>query len=206
VQDIRKLFGAFKQQTIKTKWITAEVDRITALFYFIIIISLFVVATQTQIDFLPKFEHAFANATQTTQTVKDLLPPFEHTFGNATQTVKDLLPPFEHTFGNIKLVDLYVMIFCIVALIGVCIMLVLRIMGLQTKALIVFKYLTALRAIKTHKNEFETTLEDIERYLDDNHWTLAEYWVKRVEQDYSEVFLEEVKKPTKVARKPIRIR
>jgi hypothetical protein len=164
VQDIRNLYGALKQQTVKTKWITAEVDRITALFYFIIIISLFVYATQTQ---------------------------------------KELLPKFEHPFGDIKIAAFYVMIFSIVALIGVCVMLVIRIIGLQSKALTVFKYLTALRAVKTHKKQFETTLEDIERYLDDSHWTMAEDWVNRLEQDYSEVFLEEVKKPTsKEVKKP----
>ena len=77
-------------------------------------------------------------------------------------------------------------------------MLVSRIIGLQSKALIVFKYLTVLRAIKTHKEDFKTTLEEIERYLDDNHWTLAEYWVNRVQQDYSEVYLKEVKRSPSV--------
>ena len=75
-------------------------------------------------------------------------------------------------------------------------------MGLKIRV----KFDSHLRAIKTHKKDFETTLEDIERYLDDNHWTLGEYWVERVQQDYSEVFLEEVKKPTGIAKKPTGVR
>jgi hypothetical protein len=39
------LFGGLKEQSVKTKWITAEIDRITALVYFMIVISVFIVAT-----------------------------------------------------------------------------------------------------------------------------------------------------------------
>jgi hypothetical protein len=53
--------------------------------------------------------------------------------------------------------------------------------------------LTALQAIKTGKENFANTLHDIERYLDNNDGTLAEYWVKHVELEYTEFFLENVK-------------
>jgi hypothetical protein len=53
------LLEGFKQQTVNTKWITAEVDRITALIYFIVIISVFIVVTQLYPAFLQKFAQVF---------------------------------------------------------------------------------------------------------------------------------------------------
>lgn len=127
------LLEGLKQQTLKTKWITAEIDRITALFYFIVIISLFIVATQVYPVFL------------------------EH---------------FTQVLGNIESTRLVILIFSVLALSAVIIMVILRIRGLQEKAAIVFRYLTTLEAIKTDGAKFKTTLQDIERYLNDNDWTL----------------------------------
>lgn len=44
VSDIKKLLQGTKQATVKTKWVTVEVDKITALIYFIITISVFIAA------------------------------------------------------------------------------------------------------------------------------------------------------------------
>jgi hypothetical protein len=156
VEDMGELLEGLKERTVKTKWITAEVDRITALFYFIIIISLFIYAIEIY---------------------------------------QDVLPKFTKFFGDVELTKLIIIGLSVAALIAVVYVLNLRIFGLRTKALTVFKYLTALGAIKTSKENFKTTLQDIERYLNDDHWPLAEYWVNRVQLDYSELFLKEVKKP-----------
>ncbi len=43
--------------------------------------------------------------------------------------------------------------------------------------------------------EFENTLENIERYLDNNDWILANYWLRRAEKDYEKSYLVEVEKP-----------
>jgi hypothetical protein len=71
-------------------------------------------------------------------------------------------------------------------------MFIVRIDGLMMKASIVFKYLTALGAIKTDKENFKTTFQDIEHYLNDNNWTLARYWMDRIEVEYTELFLKKV--------------
>jgi hypothetical protein len=155
VADIKNLMDGLKEQAVKTKWITAEVDRITALVYFIITISVFIAAI--------------------------LIIP-------------DLLSKFAESFGNLGSTRTGILIFSFIALIGVVIMLILKIRGLQAKTLIVFKYLTALGAIKTAKEKFKETLGDIERYLNDSHWTLADYWMTRIQIDYTETFLEEVRK------------
>jgi hypothetical protein len=60
----------------------------------------------------------------------------------------------------------------------------------MSKATTVFRYLTALTAIKTEKERFKATLLDIERYLNDNDWILADYWANRLQDEYTEFFRE----------------
>jgi hypothetical protein len=154
IDDLCQLLEGLKKQTVKTKWVTAEVDRITALFYFLIVIFVFIVASQVYLDFLPKFSKFF---------------------------------------GDIESVRLLIFILSIAGLIAVCYVLRLRINGLRSKSLTVFKYLTTLGAIKMAKEIFKPTQVEIERYLDEEHWPLVEYWVNRLQVEYSELFLHEVK-------------
>jgi hypothetical protein len=51
-----------KQQTVNTKWITAEIDRITALIYFIVTISVFIVAIAILPDVPQKFSEVFQDS------------------------------------------------------------------------------------------------------------------------------------------------
>jgi hypothetical protein len=62
------------------------------------------------------------------------------------------------------------------------------------EALTVFKFLTALGAIKVDKEKFKGNLQDVEGYLNNNDWTLAKYWIERIEEEYTQVFLSEVSK------------
>ena len=68
---------------------------------------------------------------------------------------------------------------------------ILRIRGLLAKASTV-KYLTALGAIKIDREKFKENLQDVEGYLNSGDWTLAEYWVNRIQKEYTEVFLSQV--------------
>jgi hypothetical protein len=170
VSMVSGLLEGMKEATLKTKWITAEIDRITALLYFIIVISVFIFATQYYSDFLPKFTQLFL---------------------------------------NIELTRIVILIFSFSTLIAVSYMFLRRIYGpegLQTKASIVFRYLYNLQQIKIDSEYFGDPLDKIESYLNDNHWTLALYWVNRVRQEYTKLFLEEVRKPTEVAKKPTEVR
>jgi len=115
-----------KQQTVNTKWITAEIDRITALIYFIVTISVFIVA----IAILP-----------------------------------DVPQKFSEVFQYSELVKKGVLIFSVLGLSAVGYMLILRIRGLLAKASTVFKYLTALGAIKIDREKFKENLQDVEGYL-----------------------------------------
>jgi len=59
----------------------------------------------------------------------------------------------------------------------------------------VMKYLLALESIKIAKENFKITLQDIERYLNDGNWTLANYWVKRILFAYQGVFFYKMHEP-----------
>jgi hypothetical protein len=147
--EILVLLEELEEQTVKTKWITAEIDKITALIYFIITISVFIFA----IIVLPNVLHGFAKE-----------------------------------FGDTFLVRLGVVVFSALALSAVWVMLRHRIRGLLDKASIVFKYLTALGAIKIEKDKFKENLQEIEGYLNSGDWTLAEYWLNQIQIEYAEVF------------------
>jgi hypothetical protein len=155
LNDMLKLLEGLEERAVKTKWITAEIDRITALIYFMATISLFIVA----IIILPSILHKFAQV-----------------------------------FVDIELVRLGVLIFSVLALSAVGYMLILRMRGLLDKASTVFKYLTALGAIKSDREKFKGNLQDVEGYLNSGDWTLAKYWVIRIQQEYTVVFLNEVSK------------
>ena len=153
---IGQILEGLKQQTVMTKWLTAEVDRITALVYFITIILLFITAA----------------------------------------LIYSVFPQnFAQVFGNVESTRAVILIISILALIGVSIMFILRIAGLLNKASIVFRYLTALGAIKTETDTFKTTLQNIEKCLNDNDWTLANNWLERIEREYTQLFFKKSREP-----------
>jgi hypothetical protein len=144
-------FKGLQRKTVKTKWIKAEIDRITSLLYFIIVILAFIAAVL-------------------------LLP--------------NLLEKFSQVFQDTELVRLGIIIFSIAALAAVSYMFVLRIKDLLHKARIVFNYLTVLEAVKVDVESYKTKFQDIQRYLDESDWTLADYWVKRIQIEYIEYIMQ----------------
>jgi hypothetical protein len=102
---------------------------------------------------------------------------------------------FAQVFGNVESTRAVILIISILALIGVSIMFILRIAGLLNKASIVFRYLTALGAINTETDTFRTTLQNIEKCLNDNDWTLANNWLERIEREYTQLFFKKSREP-----------
>ena len=100
---------------------------------------------------------------------------------------------FTQNFPDI-VARLVILILSSMALGAVIIMVRLRIKGLRDKASNVFMYLLALDSIKIPKENLKITLQDIERYLNDNDWTLAGYWVKRLLLEYRDLFYAEANK------------
>jgi hypothetical protein len=139
---------SLQYHTLKATWIGREIDKITAMCYFVIIVSIFISAEFFLVGFLDKFLVTFQ--------------------GNSQARV-------------------IILIFSIVALGTVSFMLYWRLKELQSKAKTTFLYLVELDGIKFEKERFDKSLQEIERYLTNGDWTLAEYWVKRITNEYDEL-------------------
>jgi hypothetical protein len=153
--DMVYLLEGLKRSAVRTKWVTAEIDRITALIYFIIVVTVFVVAVGIDPHFLPNF----VIISEDNQVTKVIL-----------------------------------LTFSIGTLASVSYVLILKMLALQEKASITFRYLTSLETIRAGRESFRGTLEEIERYLNDNDWTLADYWGRRLQMEYSRFYWEELKR------------
>jgi hypothetical protein len=44
-----------------------------------------------------------------------------------------------------------------------------------------------------NKEDFDKTLQEIERYLTNGDWTLAGYWVRRIMSEYNDLIIKEWK-------------
>jgi hypothetical protein len=163
-KEIFSVLDAERKATVRTKWITAEIDRITALFYFVIVISLFIISILVSL-FYPVF--------------------FQH---------------FTQNFPNVE-VKVVITILSSAGLFAVIIMLRFRIKGLRDKASTVMRYLLALESIKIVSENFKITLQDIERYLNEDNWILADYWVRRVLSEYQRVFYDQMNQPREPLKK-----
>jgi hypothetical protein len=96
---------------------------------------------------------------------------------------------FTQFFGNVESTRGVILIISILAFGGVSYMLIRRIAGLRDKASIVFRFLTAIVAINTETDTFRTALQNIEKYLNDNDWILANNWLDRVQNEFTRRFL-----------------
>ena len=92
----------------------------------------------------------------------------------------DFLNKFLANFQGSPQAEILILLLSIGALVAVSFMLVIRLVGLRSKALTTFKFLVILDAIKTEKERFDKSLKEIEQYLTNGDWTLAEIWINRV--------------------------
>jgi hypothetical protein len=139
---------SLQDRTARTKWIGREIDKITSLGYFKIVVFTFISA-------------------------EFLLPSF--------------LDKFLVNFQGIPQARIIIVIFSLISLIAVSAMLYWRLKELQSKALTTFKFLVELDAIKIDKEDFDKSLQEIEKYLTNGDWTLAEFWVTRVMRRYDDI-------------------
>lgn len=163
-----KLFS-LKQRTVSTTWIVREIDKITGMFYFIVVILTFVIALSFVEGFEDKFLVTFQGGNQTGNS--EGATAGDST--NSTTAVEDRL-----------LARTIIIIISIGALVGVSFMLYKRLSELKSKAWTTFRFLIELDTIKIDVKDFEKNLQDIERYLTNGDWTLADYWTDVVMRKY----------------------
>ena len=139
---------------VKTVWIGREIDKITSMVYFVIVVAIFIGAVFLSENFINHFLSVFQ--------------------------------------GNEQL-RLLILVSSLVAIIILLIMIAVHLKGLLSKALITYLYLTELDAIKFENEHFNPSLKDIEQYLSNGDWTMAEYWVEGVMREYDELIESKVR-------------
>jgi len=157
---------SMQDATIRTKWITREIDKITAMVYFVIVISIFILA-----EFY----------------------------------LKGFIDKFLVNFQGIEQARIILIIFSISVLVVVLIMLFVRLGELKQKSLTIFKFLVERDVCKIEEETFAKNLKEIELYLDNDDWTLAQLSVDDTMKAYKEYIkprLEKILQPR--AREEVR--
>jgi hypothetical protein len=152
VEEIYQSISSLQKATLGTTWIVREIDKITAMGYFVIVVSLFISAELLLTGFLDKFLVNFP--------------------------------------GGIA-ARIAILLFSIIALGTVLYKLYKRLSELRSKAWTTFRYLIEVETIKIEKTTFDRNLQSIEQYFNNGDWAMADYWVRRVMEEYSDLILKE---------------
>jgi hypothetical protein len=172
---------SLQDRTVKTTWLVREIDKITSMIYFLIVIFTFFLAQFLVPGFLDKFLVTFQGSNQTESSIGTT------TVGGDTNATSG--PSFNSNAiaqGSLQS-RVIIIVFSLVALVAVFYMLFVHLRELRSKALTTFKFLVELDAIKIDKGDFDKNLQEIEQYLTNGDWTLAEFWVNRTMLRYQEV-------------------
>jgi hypothetical protein len=185
-----------RDSTLRTTWIRREIDKITSMFYFAIVIITFISA----LILIPSFEDKLlspiqgGNQTQDssiTTTVDDM---------NSTTTItmtKNAVSP-TITGGATEGTSLarnLIIGFSIAGFVAISYMLVRRLSELRRHARIAFLYLQTQHAYHTARQEismegetFEKGLQQVEQYLNNSDWNMASISLNYLRGDYQGMF------------------
>jgi hypothetical protein len=162
--DIAYELFYLKRRSLTTTWMVREIDKITAMFYFVIVVSVFILAfilsQYVGMDFQERFLGIFEGSEQASEQAK----------AQAREQA-----------------GIIILIFSFIALGAVSYMLYKRLSELRSKAWTTFRFLVLLSAIKIENERFNPNLKAIEQYLSIGDWGMAEYWIQRVKNEYHEV-------------------
>ena len=161
-------------ETAESTWVGREIDKITSLGYFIIVISTFFIAISLDSNFADNFLKGF----QPSSTVADYQTASLAT-ENQTAAEENIIPRF--IIASISGIFLA----------AVSIMLYFRLKNLNANALTAFKYRIMRDAIKIKRESFDASLKEIEQYLNNGDWILAGDWTNKVMADYVELLRRE---------------
>jgi uncharacterized membrane protein YhaH (DUF805 family) len=173
---------------LQTTWVVREIDKITAMGYFVIVVSVFISAEFLIPDFLDeKVLKAFQDDTITGDGHQNATTTAANADGaNATmETIRT--DSIGTAVGAISQPRTVIILFSLIALGVVSYMVYKRLRELRLKAWTAFTFLLGLEAIKIEKSTFDKSLQEIEQYLDKGDWTMARYWMERVMNEYSDL-------------------
>jgi hypothetical protein len=172
-EDLEKIVikvWSLKRKTVETIWITREIDKITSMGYFIIVVATFIGAVISMQAVVGKFMDAF----QSTEAPNN----------EQTQSSEDTVAVRNE---RIQTATIIISIFSFFALGAVLVILVKRALELRSKCLTAFKFLILQHAIKIQRDAYEKRLEEIRQFLADGDWTLAEVEMERLMEEYDDL-------------------
>ncbi|MDQ3852432.1 MAG: hypothetical protein M3299_06330, partial [Thermoproteota archaeon] len=164
---------SLKRKTLETTWITREIDKITSMAYFMIVVATFTYA----VLFVPNVIDKFVDAFQGTESAQN----------EQAQESEDAAVRNEHILPS----KIIIGAFSFVALGVVLTILIKRARELRSKCLTTFRFLVLQNAIKIKRDTFERRLEEIRQFLVDGDWTLAEVEVDRLMEEYDDLVKKE---------------
>jgi hypothetical protein len=183
-----------RDQTLRTQWVRREIDKITSLIYFLLVLSFFVLA----VFLFPGFVDYFAEGSQGgNQTRGDGGVTITVGSNNAALSINNAIGPTAE--GGYEQARIGIIVFSMVALGGVLYMLVKRIRELRGNALITLIYLLTREAylvarplIKIDDETIEKSLQEVEGYLNNGNWIMADFLTRSIRVDYHHLFSEKL--------------
>ena len=160
---------SLKKSSLGTAWMVREIDKSTAMVYFLIVVALLISALISDqffnASFLDKFLDIFQGNEQASEEAKS----------QAKEQARFFILGLSGIF-----------------FIAVLYKLIKRLWELRSKALINFEFILEREVIKIEANKkeekdtFDKYLQEIERYFMSGDWTLAELSVRRVMKEYDD--------------------
>jgi hypothetical protein len=168
---------SLQYETVRSSWAVREIDKITSLGYFIIVISTFITALFVDANFAYNFlEGLQQTSSAANQTAATAAANQTGATAAANQTGAN-----DNTFLRILIIS-----GSSIAGVAVGSMLYFRLRDLMTNALTAFRYRVIVDAIKIDKESFDDIKKEIEQYLNSGDWVLAEYWTDRLMKEYDD--------------------
>src|SRR5215208_6871346 len=174
IDEFSQVFGTFvslKEASLRTPWIQREIDKITGMVYFLIVVSVLISTLIVDLVFQQTFLDKFVAGIQGTALSEEGIC----TPTGACNPAKITILGFSLAFFGAVFYKFY-----------------RRRKELQSKAFTTFKFLLEREAIeieaakKEEKDIFHESLHEIEQYLNNGDWTLAESSCQRVMKEYDE--------------------
>jgi len=159
MEETLQIFGtilSLKKASLGTPWMVREIDKITGMIYFLIVVAILISTFILDHFFGTSFSDKFLVIFQGSEQARDSIFSFS-----------------------------------VIVFSAVSYKLIKRLNELQSKAFTTFVFLLEREAIKIEgtskeKDIFDKSLQEIERYLTNGDWTLAELLVHRVMKEYDD--------------------
>jgi hypothetical protein len=192
--DVSRAVHRLINSTLKTKWLTREIDKITSMAYFLVVVGLFISVVSLAVGY-PKAVDKFVFVLQGGNQSGGSTNQMEGSVGGGTTTDGNQSGGTSLTGYNL-LTTIGILAFSVGAFIIVLIMLIKRLKELRRNALTAFQFLVTRLAYRIARRVeqkldkgFQDDLDEVEnRYMDSNDWGLAELWMGQLMQDYRDLF------------------